>query len=278
MTTSAAAFPHPVLGNGDDLSGKFEWTSAVKLTREKVIITAELQLQNPDLEALIKAGKAAYLIQLQCPLTFYREAFVQSKPEFKIELPAGILRERVAMEPRIIALKDLERYSPKSAHPDYSKASISVVAGAILALAPDGAFIAEKEFATAKRRLRSIMEFVRHTREGADPEFRLEHDRIHIYLNSKDWEAYQRAKTSPGARHLVHAAIVFPVLMEALAHLEDEQYLGYRWHERLAVLVKEKGAEDLDVFQQAMALLRNPISRGLEGIGALMDEGDDADA
>lgn len=278
MTTSASAFPHPVLGNGDDLDGQFEWTSAVKLTREKAIITAEMRLKNSDLEALIKSGRAAYLLQLQCPLTFYREAFIQAEPDFKIELPSAVLRERVAMEPRIIATESLDRYSPRSAHHDYSGASFSVVAGGVLAVAPDGAFIAEKEFATAKRRLRSIMEFVRHKREGADPEFRLEHDRIHIFLNPKDWEAYQRAKTSPGARHLIHASIVFPVLMEALAHLDDEQYFGYRWRERLSVLVKEKGADDLDVFQQAMALLRNPISRGLEGIGGLMDEAEDEDA
>lgn len=278
MATSAYSFPHPVLGNGDDMEGSFEWTSAVKLTREKVVITAEMRLKNADLEALLKNGKASYLMQVQCPLTFYRETFLQVQPDFKIELPASVLRERVALEPRVIASKAVERYAPKTAHGDYSRTTFEIMEGTVLAVAPEGAFIAEKEFAAAKRRLRSIMEFVRHRREGAEPEYRLEQERIQIFLNAKDWETYQRAKTSPGARHLIHSSIIFPVLMEALSSMEDEQYFGLRWRERLAVLLRDKGAEELDVFQQAMALLRNPISRGLEGIAGLMDEAEDEDS
>lgn len=272
MTAEMMSFPYPLLGNSDDLAGEFEWDASIKLSRNEINISAQLRLGNKDLEDLIAADKARFVLQVQCPLTFYRELFISKDRRIEISIPAGALRETVELSPFVVSTKTLSSYAPKTAHKDYRGASFNVVESGILAVAAKAFFVADKEFAGTKRRLRSIMEFVRHTREGAEPEFRLGSDRIEIYLNSVDWEIYQQAKKNPDARNLVHASIVFPVLLEALDCLDDDNYVGIPWRERLKVLLREKGLEDAKRFQQATGLLKNPISRGFSGLNGLLNQ------
>ncbi len=170
MSGENFSFPYPILGNGDDVSGDFRWEASVKLSRQQVIISTTITLDNPDLSELIKKGNAHYVVQIQCPLTFYRETFIQQEARFEIDLPAALFRGSVELAPYIVAKRAIASYSPKSAHKDYRGKSFPVDDGGILATGPLAYFLADKEFMGAKRKLRSIMEFVRHTREGAAPE------------------------------------------------------------------------------------------------------------
>lgn len=272
MTAELMSFPYPLLGNSDDISGEFEWDASIKLAKAEVTISAQLRLGNKDLDDLISAGKARFVLQVQCPLTFFRELFISDNSRIDIKIPSGALRESVEMAPFIVSAMSLPSYAPKTAHKDYEGASFRVAESGILAVAPKAYFVADKEFVGSKRRLRSIMEFVRHTREGAEPEFRFGSDRIEIFLNSTDWDAYQQAKKSPDARNLIHAAVVFPVLLEALECLDDDNYIGVPWRERLKVLLREKGLEDAKRFQQATGLLKNPISRAFSGLSGLLNQ------
>lgn len=277
MSGENFSFPYPILGNGDDVSGDFRWEASIKLSRQQVVISAAITLDNADLNQLIEQGKAQYVIQIQCPLTFYRETFVQDQPKFEIDLPAALFRGNVELAPYVVAKRAIESYAPKSAHKDYRGISFPVSDGGILATGPIAYFLADKEFMGSKRRLRSIMEFVRHTREGATPEIRLGGARIEVHLNSDDWSTYQDVKGSPHARNIIHAAIVFPALLHALENIDNEAYEGAAWRDRLRVLLKEKGVDPEESFEAAMALLRNPISRGLSGLQGLFDSDGEPD-
>lgn len=272
MTVNNVSYPYPVLGNADDITGDFSWEAAYKMSDTEVLITAKLLLNNGELKELIARGEAKFALRIECPLTYYRETFVGDGEVMEIPLAAGAVRDTVIAAPFVVAVSKLERYAPKSAHKDYSGSKFNIAEGGILAFGPKASFIAAKEFVGAKRRIQSIMEVVRHTKEGADPEYKLSNDKIEIYLNSKDWDVYQAAKLRPDARNIVHAAVVFPVLLEALEHLDDDDYTGRPWRDRLVVLLQEKGLSDEPSrFKQAMGLLKNPISRGFDGLAGLFN-------
>lgn len=270
MTANNISFPYPVLGNADDITGEFSWEAAYKMSDTEVLITAKLLLNNGDLKELIAKGEAGFAVRVDCPLTYYRETFVGNGEAVEIPIDAGAVRDNVIVSPYVIAISKLEGYSPKSAHKDYSGSKFNISESGILAVGPRASFIADKAFVGSKRRIQSIMEVVRHAKEGADPEYKLSNDKIEIYLNAKDWEIYQAAKLRPDARNIIHAAVVFPVLLEALEHLEEEDYIGRPWRDRLKVLLQEKGlADEPSRFKQAMGLLKNPISRGFAGLAGL---------
>jgi len=272
MKGESFSFPYPVLGIGDSMSGDFAWTAAVKFSREKITLSLNFELLNHDLTGLLESGKAAYILRVQCAQTFYREQFILVDSQEQVELAASGLRESVEMAPFIVAIKPIKKYSPRSGHRDYKGVSHQILPGTVLAIAPKAYFIADKEFSSSKKKIRSLMEFVRNTIEEAKPEYRFGSERIEIYLNSDDWDIYQRAKGSAAARNIIHSSVVFPVLLEALANLDNQDYAGLAWRDRLAVLIREKGLDDKEIFDQASGLLKNPISRGFQGLNSILDE------
>ncbi len=271
MTVNSVSFPYPVLGNSDDIVGEFSWDAAYKMSDTNILITAKMLLRNNDLQELIDKGDVKFAVRVECPLTYYRETFVGSCESVEIQIDAGAVRGTVIVVPFIASISKLDCYCPPSAHSDYAGSEFTISEGGILAFGPKATFIADKEFVGSKRRIQSIMEVVRHTKEGAEPEYKLSNDKIEIYLNSKDWDVYQASKSNPAARNIIHAAVVFPVLLEALACLDEEDYVGRPWRDRLKVLLQEKGLiEEPSRFKQAMGLLKNPISRGFDGIAGLV--------
>ena len=57
MKVNAKSYPHPVLGNGDDLGGSFKVEFPYELGREEVTLNPTFILKNTALEELIKKGK-----------------------------------------------------------------------------------------------------------------------------------------------------------------------------------------------------------------------------
>ena len=62
MKAKNISYPYPVLGNEDDVQGKFDVSFKHALRREEVILKVTFKLGSKTLEKLIKEQAAAYVI------------------------------------------------------------------------------------------------------------------------------------------------------------------------------------------------------------------------
>ena len=136
MKVNSKSYPHPVLGNEDDLGGFFRVEPfRYELNKDEIVLNPTFGLKNAAIEELIRKGKASFVAEVECRSAFFRKSFSGRKPIERFVFPSKLVRERVSVGFWICADQDIRGYSPSEAHPDYAGAPpFDIEAGDVLAL------------------------------------------------------------------------------------------------------------------------------------------------
>lgn len=276
MKVRNLSYPHPVLGNGDDVRGAFGVKFSHALFRDRIVLKPVFSLQNKTLEKLVKQKKAAFSAEAECRHTFYRQAFQTFSDAEAFELDAKKARGQVVVAFYIRAAQDLPKYSIDECHEDYEGFAFDVKKGDVLAVGGLSAFIAEKEFDPLRPAVSSFMAI----HEGPfsegpmDPNF--EDDKIVIRLSKKDWNSYVAVKNRSSAHGMLHSAIVMPVLAEAARIVSgqgrEQGFDQWHWFERLEEILRRNHLQEEEPLTAAQKILGLPVGRGLAGIETMLNE------
>lgn len=128
------SWPHPVLGNMDDIKGSFEVKISGTIKDQVLNLkTEETTIDNEYFENLIKDGKATVLYKLSCNSTLFMKVF-ESKLEQAIE--CRLLSNKLTIDVLIVAKEDINDYSHDSFHEDtklgVNKGVFSVKKGTVI--------------------------------------------------------------------------------------------------------------------------------------------------
>lgn len=278
MIQTNDSYPHPVLNHNDDIDGIFKYKLSHYNDINFFYFIVNFELDNEDLENIIKEGKAVYILEFHCSQTFYREAFTYSgkeKNEFRIE--ADKLKDMVYVEGYIVAKSNIEQYSNSRANNDYNGFTFSISKGDTLAIGGTVSFIASKDY-DALNAASSIMQINEGDKKYGEMEIDLSGDKIVIFLCKSDYQLYALYKKDKAAYKIFHSMIVLPVLIEALYKMSNSgsSLTGVRWYQ---ILNKKLGKENLSLdgnfISIAQKLLDNPLSRSFEGLDyRLIENGD----
>ena len=277
MKVNAKSYPHPVLGNEDDIGGSFGVDFRYELSRTEVVFNPTFNLQNQNLEDLIKKGGASFIVEVECPSTFFRTFFSTGKQIEKFVLPAKLLRERVSAGFYICADKELRGYKPSECHPDYAGASFDIEKGDVLAVGGYCAFIAEKSFDPLRPPVSSFMSIVEGLRHEGPIEIDYTSDKIMIELSKADYRNYMDFKGQKVTHGTIHASVVLPVLVDAIYKVENNNrdYEDRNWYARLEAILDNKGLRGKEPFESAQRILENPSSRNFQSINSMLDNNSD---
>lgn len=281
MKIDRLSLPHPVLGLGDDVEGKYEPIPSIRLGKEKTAISIEHVLENPTLQEMVVKGDIAFCAELNCPQTLYRNVFISRKPNQSIEIETGFLRDKVTIKFYIIAQKDISKYKPKGANQDYGEYTFRVLKGDVLAYGSMTSFIAAKSW----EKLAAISSFLVIT-EGDSQEgpfkIDLNEDRITVQLSKKDYAVYKSASKPPLFGPIFHASVVIPALIFALQQMmtdeAKEQHEGKRWFDVLEFRknndekIEKLWNDQTNVPEIAQLLLDQPFSRTLTRLEHIIDQ------
>jgi hypothetical protein len=122
----------------------------------------------------------------------------------------------------------------------------------------------------------SILRLVRGESERGPIEVDLGGDFITIRLCHEDRKNYALRKGDSSA--VLHACVVFPVLVYAVNKLEtDDDYKKSQstWCIRLREMMHKRNLEEKESFIIAQELLRSPVNRGFENLHELMSGNSD---
>lgn len=277
MKVNAKSYPHPVLGNGDDLGGNFNVELPYELSRDAVVLHPSFSLKNRAIEDLLRKGKAAYTAEVECRSTFYRRSFSLGIQEESVSIPAKLLRERVTVGFYVCATQDIKGYKPSDPHADYEGSEFDIDAGDVLAVGGYSSFIAEKAFDPLRPPVSSFMSIMEGGLFEGPMEIDYEQDKITVVLSKADWAAYLGARGQKPVHGILHASIVLPALVDAIHKMQDHgsDYEHTNWYGRLEAILESKKLQDKDPFEAAQRILDNPSARSFRGIEALTSTTDE---
>lgn len=264
MRLSSRSYPHPVVGNADDVPrAAFQAAYEYSSDKQFYFITVTVACSSDSLAKMIKKGAASYVLHVECTNTLYREAFDFTDQSTRIDLPANKLNGTVEVNCFIRATKALDKYRVDGAHDDYGNTAFDVRTADILAVAEGQTFEAEPQ--DTLRRIGSIMVIEESPRDEEHPmQVEFSTEKICIRLSKPDFARYKKLKSVPVLASHLTTTIVLPVLTEAL-HLiaqDSTEFEDLKWHRNLKGRLEDLAlnSED-DWLNAAQVILDMPIRR-----------------
>jgi len=268
MKLSQRSYPHPVVGNRDDVPGAaFQAAVEMSSDKENVYIDVDVKCSSSTINQLISDGAAKHVVHVECSNTLFRRAYEFLETSKRISIPAENLNDAVEVNIFVRAMRDASGYSVDAAHPDYNGVKFQIRQGDILAVGEGHIFHIESSFDSLSR-IGSIMQ-IEEAKEDGDLPMRVDFngDKIRIILSKGDFKDYKLLKAQEGLSAALTTTIVLPVLVEALnfwksADTDEDDSL--RWMRalrgRILLLELEDESDNLILAQR---LLELPLKRAL---------------
>lgn len=278
MKLSERSYPHPVIGNRDDVpNAAFQTSIQMSSDKENIYIDVEAGSNSQVLENGINTGDICYLLHVDCSNTFFRKSFSFNTGKHRQMIASENLNDLIEVNVFAVASKKIAGYQLAEAHLDYGNISFEIAEGDILAVSDTMTFHIESQFDSMKR-IGSIMQIVQNPRTDSDLPLTvdLSGEKIIILMSKQDFAEYKLLKTNEFIVGPLTVAVVLPVLVEALQYLKNEfQDSDDDECPRWAVVLKRRikmldlaGEEPLIAAQR---LLELPIKRALASTRALVE-------
>lgn len=274
MAFSNISFPHPVLGNGDDISqGVISPEIRYKITDEAIRIeVTSMHTGHPDFDRMIDEDEAVWHLRVQCPRTYMRKDFFASTSSYEIQLNGVDFEGVVTIEISLVTKIPLSDYRPYGLHEDYGAETFSLQSGEVIGIGSRYQFLVDKIYDPLKAPVSSIIR-VEEGEHGEGPfKVLLDSDLIMILLSKADYKEY--AGITDRVPTVIHSALVLPVLAEAIRKL-DEFEDTTMWGGRLKDLLDARAIDTEYPLQAAQEVLSSPIARTFREVNTRLDKGAD---
>lgn len=275
------SFPHPVIGNSDDVNSTLTLTNIVVAPSiEDVRLDFRLTTNDTQLMELVNDGTLQVIIFWHCRATLSSGILnpLQVKQRidgwtYQCQLMQEDIRDRVDIAVEIVAPKDLDNFQWDNQHPDYGDQTFSVSTGDYLGIADSFYFDATKLYDAMNPPLGSIFKVVEDPKLTAPMKVDFSGETQVIIQLSSD---VARGFTELGYySSLKLSLVVLPALMETLSFIsrmelnEDGEDLSQKeWYGHLKRLLAYHQAEVNQPLEAAQRLLGNPTVDALKTINA----------
>ena len=290
-------YPYPVLSSSSDDYVNSSFESAVDIKREgyNIKISFVSELNNPELNALIKEQKAAFVYHLECAQTGFRKAISTGATEKQVVIPDDKVCGRLQICPFIVANTDIPDYVNNSFNEDYRGYRFQIEAGCVMAVGKQVNCDIDKEqsdFVNSK----SIFVVTKNADTTAtDMEIDIGQNKITIKLPEQDHARFKSMSNVPEVQQNLNGLVIIPALIYTLSEVnskpQDERYANYStysWYKSIKKAMKKRFQKDIEnddllpneVVLYAQRLIKSPLSSALEYLALgcpSSDEGDDGE-
>lgn len=277
------SWPHPVVSPlCDDVEpNAFDFRLDVLAEHQRWVLGIEATDADPTLAHYVQAGKACYLLHVECKRTNYRDTYMSESANFEMTIGGNLLYGLVEVSLLIVTTRDLDSYRHPGQHADYRDSTFVVNPGEPLAVAITKSFDAFLE-ADPILRLSSILDIKRGDDDLTRMTVNCLGERILVELPSADFDRYRELRADQAIRGLLATTVVLPALLDAFFYLRtpgidlDEFKADHRWCrcvlgrlERMEIDVVNPHVESGICLEAAQHLLRGPLHRSLKDLSDL---------
>lgn len=280
MKNKDVCFPHPVLGVGDAVGPKPPVNAQIIEEGEEFVINISVDIHNEDILKHIHNGYAAFMCEIDCPSTFYRDIFHPQETTFEIRIKRKEVAKRVNIDFTVTVIKDIKNYTNREFHPDYQGFAFDLEPGDLLALVKMH-YDADIKY----DKLQSAGSFMTIV-PGHDEKntvYYLYNSKIEIQLPKALYDDYRVSFNGPGKHaSIFHSSMVFNALVYALLNYDDEEFGNTLWARTLKYRIELEprlreyadvleNKDPMKIMKFAQALLDNPYKKLLESMHDIID-------
>src|ERR1035437_6785276 len=120
MKLSERSYPHPVVGNADDVPGAgFQVTYEYSSDKQFYYVDVTVACSSSTLNKLVEKGKATYVLHIECSNTMFRRAYEFTETQHRVQVPASQLNDTVQVNAFVLALSAIPNYEISGSHQEY---------------------------------------------------------------------------------------------------------------------------------------------------------------
>lgn len=287
MKLKADLFPYPVLSEVTDdyIKGDFKAECNVKqLSNSKMGLEVSFELNNLELQTLIKNNKAAFAVHVEGISSTYREMYVADnhESELSIQLDSKNINGSIEVNAVVIALTDIYNYSNSCFNPEYYDAEYKIKFlshGDILAFVPFITF----NFGMENNNNLNAQSMIRVT--GTKKEFMsvdIDGDVILTKLPEKTFSSYKKLSNSNKAtQDMVMITVILPTLVHVLNQIQSGvDAENKQWYISLRKLweklnYNDQTIRDVDALKLSQQLLDYPLVTAFDEYVKEREQNDD---
>lgn len=280
-------FPHPVLSCSSDdfVDSSFDFKLEAANGINEIILTADFDLENEELQLLIDENKAEFLIHIECSYTFFRTTFRTSNDHIVKKIPEKSLDGKVSVCAFIIARENLFNYTNSKFNSDYMGLKFDLKRGSILAIGKQYNLNITKDIEDLVK-IPSIFTICK-SADSSDKlmKISIDGDKIAISLCESDFENYKLMSNIFQFLPVFHSMIILPSLIYTFDILSKEDLADYetrRWYVSIEKMLEKRGIElnhdtldEIPSYELAQKLLDLPLNKALEAITSINSTDED---
>jgi hypothetical protein len=281
------SYPHPVLGNTDDVAAEFLMTNfTYRPLATHVHVAFDVRCDDPDAVRLVEEGQAVLALRILCGRTFYNSTtHLASRRtdegwECRLGVDVDLLDGTTTAELLLLADRPLERFSWGRQHPDFFDETFDVPARAVIATGGEAVFDVRKSYDPLRPPLESFMSFNQDSEHKEEFRVFVRPEGIDVRIGRDAFEDFRALGAAPA---LQINAVVLPALTQALTAIYDEEldeetrqspwYQGVR-----RILADHDLDEEATALERAQTLLKSPLRMLLQADVLGLSEGENDDA
>ena len=270
-------YPIPILAKGGDNYKNSFFDTEIDVVRDmhRVKIHLVSELQNLELETLMKGGNVVIGCHVECSQTCFRRIYTTSNMEDTFIIDESQLNGDVEISTFLTASRDISNYTNSDFSDDYAGLIFDLHQGMRLGTGQWLKFKIEKnhdDFSDSTSIFSILLDLnKKHTEMTID----YDEKKIQIFLPEAAFNNYRAISKDSQYTEILHGLLLIPSLMKVFYDLKQSGIDGYqdsRWFLSLRAAYDKIGKkieqviQDGDPFEEAQKLLAGPLAKGLEKI------------
>lgn len=269
---------YPILVNGDDdyIDSSFDFHLSQETNFDKIIIHGEFILRNAGLKELIKQGKAAYIMHVECTSLSLRKTYTSKDETIECSIDLQDLSENIEVSSAVIATEDIEKYVNENFNKLYGNEGVNIDKGNYLAIGPSYTIDIDRSNVGYKK-LSDIIVIQKSDNSDEKINIDLSSDVIRILVNEDIKNKYY----SYGKQYLYNiiSMIMVPSMIYVLTSMKnnEDSLKDYKWFSVIEKLLKDNDIEISDlsdedsagknsIFEIAQKIFKMPLEKGFDDL------------
>lgn len=289
MNITKRLYTYPVLSEERDdyIDSIFDAEVQYKMNGvNNLLFDFDIEMDNKDLQSMILAGEAEYVIHIECANTSFRTAIHDISNHVRKEIPVGRINGRIEIIVLMVTKKDIHHFVNSNWDDDYEGLSFELSKGSILAYKNIPVIDIVKNYEELNS-ASSIFKVYKRLITAMPMEVDLSPAQIGIGLGLQEYEIYSRFCDKEEFQPILNSMMVFPALVYVFEELKQDNgidnYAGRNWYISLSKAYEKRGVDleneilnsDKTSVQLAQEAMELPLNAALRKFADLFENSEE---
>ncbi|MBK5261256.1 MAG: hypothetical protein JJE17_01635 [Peptostreptococcaceae bacterium] len=286
MNITNRLYTYPILSleKNDYIASIFEVEFCHSMSGvSNLLLQFNINMNNAEINQLIRNGKAEYVIHLECSTTAYRTSLHSSITQIEHDIPISQVNGKLEIVAFIISKSQISGFSSKDLVDDFEGLHFDFAKASVLGYQNLPALDITKDYEELANASSIFLVCKKLTEEAKPMDVDLESSRIKIGLSSDEYGVYSKFCPKVEFQPILNAMVILPALVYVFEELKQEGGIeanqDREWFVSLDRAYKKRGIcfineindEDKSSIQLAQEAMELPLNSAFSKLADLYE-------